>query len=126
MDFAADMKKNIASAESDFNEQKSMLQEEAELGDTAAAVAAKMPVDPGTVIEGFMMWRKIREEHAARTALCSDTTFIRASNQRLRDSCCARRCLPRCLRGGIQDVQSEGEAGLNRAPALTYSTASCW
>ena len=58
MDFA-DMKKNIATAEGDFNAQKEKMQDEAEMGEKAATIAAKLPIDPETAIEGFMLWRQI-------------------------------------------------------------------
>lgn len=72
MDFR-DMTKNIATAEADFNEQKAALQQEAEMGEKAAAFAAKMPVDPETVIEGFMMWRRIRS-CSSFLVLCTAST----------------------------------------------------
>jgi len=51
----------VATTEGDFNEQKEKLQEEAQMGETAAHIAAKAPVSPETVIEGIMMWRRIRD-----------------------------------------------------------------
>jgi hypothetical protein len=55
----ADLKKNVASAEGEFNAQKQQMQDEAEMGETAAAVAAKLPISPETAIEGFMLWRQL-------------------------------------------------------------------
>jgi hypothetical protein len=55
-----DMMKNIDSARDDFMDQKETLQQEAELGETAAKIAAKAPVSPETVIETVMTARKIR------------------------------------------------------------------
>jgi hypothetical protein len=55
------LKSNIAHAQDELDEQKTQLQEQAELSETAAHIAAKAPVDPQTVIEGVMLWRQIRE-----------------------------------------------------------------
>lgn len=56
------LKSNIANAQDEFNDQKSTLQDQAELGETAASIAAKAPVSPETVIEGVMFWRKASEQ----------------------------------------------------------------
>lgn len=53
-------KQNIASAQDEFMDQKETLQQEAELGETAAQIAAKAPVSPETVIQTVMTARKIR------------------------------------------------------------------
>jgi hypothetical protein len=53
------LKANIASAQHEFDDQKGELQDQAQLGETAATIAAKAPVSPQTVIEGVMFWRKI-------------------------------------------------------------------
>ena len=55
------LKSNIANAQDEFNDQKSTLRDQAELGETAATIAAKAPVSPETVIEGVMFWRKASE-----------------------------------------------------------------
>jgi hypothetical protein len=52
-------------AQSDILAQKSTLQEEAQLGETAAEIAAKAPVSPETVIQTVMTARKIRELRSA-------------------------------------------------------------
>jgi hypothetical protein len=52
--------KNVASGQAEFNAQKETLQQEAELGETAAKIAAKAPVSPETVIETIVTARKIR------------------------------------------------------------------
>jgi hypothetical protein len=52
-------------AQSDILAQKSTLQEEAQLGETAAEIAAKAPVSPETVIQTVMTARKIRESRSA-------------------------------------------------------------
>lgn len=51
--------KNVATTESQFNEQKSQIQEEVEIGETAAAIAAKVPLSPETIIEGIQEGYKI-------------------------------------------------------------------
>lgn len=51
------LQKNMASAESEYTAQKSTFQEEAEMGEMAASVAAKAPVSPETVIEGVRAYR---------------------------------------------------------------------
>ncbi|KAF8303392.1 hypothetical protein DL93DRAFT_2090272 [Clavulina sp. PMI_390] len=53
--------KNVAQDEADFNAQKSQLQDEVEMGETAAKIAAKAPVSPETVIEGIKTAREINE-----------------------------------------------------------------
>jgi hypothetical protein len=53
-------KQNVASAQDEFMDQKETLQQEAELGETAAQIAAKAPVSPETVIQTVMTARKIR------------------------------------------------------------------
>jgi hypothetical protein len=55
------LKKNIASAQDDLMDQKNDIQDAAELGETAATIAAKLPVDPQTVIETVVTARKIRK-----------------------------------------------------------------
>ena len=53
--------KNVANDEAQFNAQKEQLQEEVQMGETAAKIAAKAPVSPETVIETIKVGREIRE-----------------------------------------------------------------
>lgn len=53
--------KNVASDEAQFNAQKEQMQDEVQLGETAAKIAAKAPVSPETVIETIKVGREIRE-----------------------------------------------------------------
>lgn len=50
--------KNVASGEAEFEAQKSEMQEEAQMGETAASISAKVPLSPETVIKGVQegMW----------------------------------------------------------------------
>jgi hypothetical protein len=52
--------KNVASTQSEFIAQKEAIQQEAELGETAAKIATKVPVSPETIIETVVTARKIR------------------------------------------------------------------
>jgi hypothetical protein len=64
-----DFLENAASDEAQFNRQKNQLQEEAQLGDTAAEIASKAPVSPETIIKGIEMERKLRELPATLSSL---------------------------------------------------------
>lgn len=55
------LKQNIVSSEAEFNSQKSEIQDEVQMGQTAATIAAKAPVSPETVIEGIKMGREMRK-----------------------------------------------------------------
>lgn len=50
--------KNMAGNVDELNQQKEKMQREAQMGEEASEIAAKLPVSPETVIEGVMMWRK--------------------------------------------------------------------
>lgn len=52
---------SMATEEKDINDQKAKLQGEAQMGEEAAEIAAKLPVSPETVIEGIMFARKASE-----------------------------------------------------------------
>lgn len=53
--------KNVASDEAQFNAQKEQMQDEAQMGETAAKIAAKAPVSPETVIKTIEVGRTVRE-----------------------------------------------------------------
>lgn len=65
--------KNVATDEAQFNSQKSQIQNEVQLGETAASIAAKAPVSPETVIEGIKMGEELRERLMSHTGPALDS-----------------------------------------------------
>ncbi|KAG8868279.1 hypothetical protein FRB97_002561 [Tulasnella sp. 331] len=63
---------------SELNQQKEQMQQEAQIGEDAAEIAAKLPVSPETVIEGVMIWRRTAETITANIVpiLCALAVVI--------------------------------------------------
>lgn len=53
--------KNVATDANQFEAQKSQLQEEAQMGETAASIAAKVPLSPETIVKGVEEGMKLSE-----------------------------------------------------------------
>ena len=56
----SDFLNNIAHSEEEFNAQKSQIQNEVELGEEAASIAAKLPLSPETIIKSVETEQKLR------------------------------------------------------------------
>jgi hypothetical protein len=115
--------KHAASAQSDILAQKNTLQQEAQLGETAAEVAAKLPVSPETVIEAVMTGRKIRECSWTSTLGSPTDTGRREPAPGVRG---AHRGRPlRGRRGGdvVPDVCAKVQADMRSGHAYVFSSA---